>query len=106
MRNNLIRQTYPILALLAIFAGHGAFAGPASDDTQIRRQIIQHNVDAYLATGHPCACPYNLVRNGSSCGARSAYSRPSGASPLCYPSDVSDRMVSDWKRQHATEASP
>ena len=58
------------------------------------------SIAAYLATGHPCACPYNLARNGSQCGGRSAYSRPGGAEPLCYPKDVSDGMVTDWRRSH------
>ena len=70
-------------------------------DERVRQQIVQESVAAYLATGHPCACPYNSARNGSSCGARSAYSRPGGASPLCYPKDVSDGMVADWRRKHA-----
>jgi hypothetical protein len=26
------------------------------------------------------------MRNGRACGGRSAYSRPGGAAPLCYPS--------------------
>jgi len=54
-------------------------------DEQIRQQIIQESVSA------------------SSCGRRSAYSRPGGASPLCYPSDVTDEMVAEWKQQHADE---
>jgi hypothetical protein len=106
MRQNLMRSTYLVLALLALFATQEAFARSTPDDNQIRQQIIQQSVDAYLATGHPCACPYNLARNGSSCGGRSAYSRPGGASPLCYPSDVSDARVSDWKRQHASDDPP
>jgi hypothetical protein len=106
MRRNLKRSTYLVLALLVAFASHGAFAGATPTDNQIRQQIIQQSVDAYLATGHPCACPYNLARNGSTCGGRSAYSRPGGASPLCYPSDVTDQMVLDWKRQHASNGPP
>ena len=31
-----------------------------------------------------CDCPYDLMRNGRSCGGRSAYSRPGGRSPACY----------------------
>jgi hypothetical protein len=73
---------------------------PPLTDGQIRQQITQESVAAYLATGHPCACPYNSARNGSICGGRSAYSRPGGAAPLCYPPDVTDGMVSDWKRKH------
>jgi hypothetical protein len=71
-----------------------------ADDADIRQQIIQNSVNEYLATGHPCACPYNTARNGSSCGGRSAYSRPGGAAPLCYQKDVTDPMVADWKKQH------
>jgi hypothetical protein len=75
---------------------------PPLTDSEIRQQIIQQS--AYLATGHPCACPYNSARNRSSCGGRSVYSRPGGAAPLCHPSDVTDGMVSDWKRKHACQS--
>jgi hypothetical protein len=49
---------------------------------------VQASRDRYYATGHPCACPEDLLRNGKPCGGRSAYSRPGGAAPLCYPTDV------------------
>jgi hypothetical protein len=74
-----------------------AFAREQPDDNEIRQ--IDQSVTAYTATGHLCACPYDSARNGSSCGGRSAYSRR-GASPICYPSDITDEMVSDRKRQH------
>jgi len=93
-----------ILAFLAIFAtDRGAVARQQPDDSEIRQQIIQQSIADYKATGHPCACPYDTARNGSSCGRRSAYSRPGGAEPLCYPSDVTDGMVADWKRQHTSQ---
>lgn len=31
-----------------------------------------------------CACPYDRASDGSLCGARSAWSRSGGASPICY----------------------
>ena len=96
-------QAAIILVLLVLLASPAALTGPALTDNQIRQQIIRQSVAAYLATGHPCACPYNSARNGSACGARSAYIRPRGAKPICYPSDVTDQMISDWKYQHATE---
>jgi hypothetical protein len=89
-----------LLAAVLVLVGAGALAREALTDTQVREAIIKESVAAYLATGHPCACPYNLARNGSSCGGRSAYSRPGGAEPLCYPRDVSDGMVADWRRSH------
>jgi hypothetical protein len=69
-------------------------------DAQIREAIIKDSIGQYKATGHPCACPFDLMRNGRQCGNASAYSRPGGAQPLCYPKDVSDGMVADWRRTH------
>ena len=96
---------FSLVLLVATATASGALAQRSADlpDTQIREEIVRGSVGAYLATGHPCACPYNSARNGSRCGGRSAYSRPGGASPLCYPSDVSDGMVLDWKRKHGAQ---
>src|SRR5689334_15449302 len=88
-----------IFTLLAVTAP--AQAKTSLPDANIRQQIIQDSITTYQATGHPCACPYNSARNGSNCGARSAYSKRGGASPICYPSDVTDGMVADWKQQHS-----
>lgn len=66
-------------------------------DAQIRQLLIAKSVAAYPGL---CACPYNRARNGSRCGARSAWSRPGGASPLCYTSDVTQAMVDRFRRQH------
>jgi hypothetical protein len=38
--------------------------------------IVKASRDQYYATGHPCACPDDTMRNGRACGGRSAYSRP------------------------------
>jgi hypothetical protein len=88
------------LTALLILTATPVFALEPMTDAQVREAVIKDSIAAYLATGHPCACPYNLARNGSQCGGRSAYSRPGGAEPLCYPKDVSDGMVADWKRSH------
>jgi hypothetical protein len=85
---------------LAILSACGAAAREPLSDAQVRQTIIQESIARYQATGHPCACPYNLGRNGSWCGARSAYSRPGGAEPFCFPQDVSDGMVAAWRRAH------
>ena len=74
--------------------------GPLTDD-QVRQAIIHQSIARYHATGHPCACPYDVERNGRSCGRVSAYSRPGGAAPLCYARDVSAGMVLDWRRRGA-----
>ena len=63
-------------------------------DEAIKQKIIQQSIQAYSEN---CPCPYNAARNGSRCGKRSAYNRVGGAAPLCYPEDVSDRMVKEFK---------
>lgn len=85
----------PIIGRAAILLVFGLLTSPADAQVALRQtdqtivnQIIQRSRDAYYATGHPCACPYDHARNGSMCGGRSAYSRPGGASPKCFPQDV------------------
>lgn len=67
----------------------------APSDAKIRQILIQDSISSY---GGSCPCPYNSARNGSSCGRRSAYSRPGGASPLCYPRDVTPEMIQEYRR--------
>jgi hypothetical protein len=64
--------------------------------------IIKASRDQYHASGRPCACPDDTMRNGRSCGGRSAYSRPGGAAPLCYPSDVTAEMIEAYRRRIAS----
>jgi hypothetical protein len=64
--------------------------------------IIQASRAQYHAGGRPCACPDDTMRNGRRCGGRSAYSRPGGASPLCYPSDVSMAMIESYRQRTAS----
>ena len=58
--------------------------------------LIERSVSAYRER-RPCACPYNTDRGGRSCGARSAWSRPGGAKPLCYAGDVTKEMVAGFR---------
>jgi uncharacterized protein YraI len=44
-----------------------------------------------------CACPNDRDRAGRRCGGRSAYSRPGGASPLCYASDVTEARIARFR---------
>ncbi|MFZ1007837.1 MAG: hypothetical protein WAN65_13425 [Candidatus Sulfotelmatobacter sp.] len=85
------------LLSLSVFSGPATAASSMTDD-QIKAQIIHESLASYPGN---CPCPYNFARNGSSCGRRSAYSRPGGYSPLCYPSDVSQQMVADYRRAHS-----
>jgi len=71
-----------------------AFARDLSDE-QIKKIIIQQSIENYSGN---CPCPYNVTRNGSMCGRRSAYSRAGGYAPICYPNDVTPDMINRYKR--------
>ena len=72
-----------IAAFIFVAFSLTAFAQGTLSDRQIADIIVRDSRAAYHATGHPCACPDDLARNGSRCGGRSAYSRPGGAEPMC-----------------------
>lgn len=69
------------------------WAGAASDD-EIRQLIIRQSIATYPGN---CPCPYNLDRDGRRCGARSAFTKQGGKSPLCFPEDVTDEMVKQYR---------
>lgn len=77
-------------------AGQSLKVKKLSDD-QIKKAIIKDSIDQYPGN---CPCPYNIARNGSSCGRRSAYSRGGGYAPICYPSDVTKEMIKEWRETH------
>jgi hypothetical protein len=67
----------------------------------VRDQIIKESIAAYQETGRPCACPFNTMADGKQCGDFSAYSKPGAAAPLCYPKDVSEAAVREWRSRSA-----
>lgn len=85
---------------LAFLALANASFGQSLTDPEITNRIIQESRQRYYATGHPCACPDDLARNGSHCGGRSAYSRPGGAEPKCFPQDVSKAEIDAYRAEH------
>jgi hypothetical protein len=66
--------------------------------------IAQASRRAYYATGRPCACPDDVTSSGRRCGRNSAYSRPGGAQPLCYPSDVPIERIEEYRERLRTGA--
>jgi hypothetical protein len=73
-------------------------SGPSRslDDARIREAMIADSIAQYRGN---CPCPYSTMRNGRNCGTRSAYSKPGGAAPLCYPGDISDAMVQAYRKR-------
>ena len=89
-----IRLTGSSRAIGSLPCSSAARASSGRTDAEIRQLLVNQSVARYSGS---CACPYNTDRGGRSCGRRSAYSRPGGASPLCYPRDVSDAAVEAYR---------
>lgn len=76
--------------MLAVASIAVSGAALAQTDAQIRQRLIRESIASYPSS---CPCPYSVDRGGRRCGGRSAYSRPGGYAPLCYPADVSAEDV-------------
>lgn len=76
-----------VLAVSAFTVGGQAWG---QSDAQVKQQLIRQSIASYPGS---CPCPYNVDRAGRRCGVRSAYSRPGGYAPLCFPGDVTAAMV-------------
>ena len=68
----------------------------ADQDSTLKKQIIADSIASYPGN---CPCPYNRANNGSRCGKRSAYTRPGGASPICYEEDITPTMLEAYKNR-------
>jgi hypothetical protein len=84
-------------------SGSSIGTGAALTTAAIVALIVERSVASYRAT-RPCACPYNKTASGRSCGGNSAYSKPRGAAPLCYASDVTPAMVSAYRERESRVA--
>lgn len=69
----------------------------ALSTAEIKRTMIDQSIRSYSGN---CPCPFNRAKNGSKCGKRSAWSRPGGASPICYESDISNQMLENFIRRN------
>lgn len=95
MRRLFILAAFILATLLATAP---APANTKLTDSQIKALLIQKSISSYPGT---CPCPYSVNRAGHRCGKRSAYSKPGGRTPLCYPSDVTQKMIEDYRKQHS-----
>jgi hypothetical protein len=84
-----------ILSLSLSIIGVGQTA--KKTDSEIKKLIINESIASYKGS---CPCPYSTDKAGKNCGARSAYSKPGGASPLCYEKDVTQKMVDDYRKKN------
>ncbi|MCW5712005.1 SH3 domain-containing protein [Shinella sp.] len=69
-------------------------AVPVVPDSVLIQRIIAESLDSYPSS---CACPYSRDRAGKRCGKRSAYSKPGGYAPVCFPGDVTHAMIEAFR---------
>ncbi|MCJ8151735.1 SH3 domain-containing protein [Shinella sedimenti] len=69
-------------------------AVPVVPDSVLIQRIIAESLESYPSS---CACPYSRDRAGRRCGKRSAYSKPGGYAPVCFPGDVTKAMVEAFR---------
>ena len=86
------------LAALLVTSFAFAQAPQTVTDAQVRALIIQESHRSYSGN---CPCPENVDRAGHRCGGRSAWSRAGGAKPFCYPNEVSDDQVKQYRQAHS-----
>ena len=90
-----MRRLALTLGLILLYSGaaygQAEQSGPQNvSDAEIRNLLVQRSIAAYAGA---CPCPESRNSRGARCGGNSAYSRPGGSRPLCYPTDVTDAMV-------------
>jgi hypothetical protein len=87
-----------IIASVVLLSGAVAKAAQCSVPLdRVKQQMIAESLASYPGN---CPCPYNSDRAGRSCGGRSAYSRPGGYAPLCYPTDISNQQALTYCLSH------
>lgn len=76
-----------------------AVGADSPSDTEVREMIVAQSLHGYAGS---CPCPYNVDRAGRQCGARSAWNRPGGSSPICFTHEVSDDQVRAFRDRMRT----
>ena len=91
------KSSFLIFLLFNLIFIYGTLSTVSAEITSsTKQQMIKDSISKYHGK---CACPYQLMSNGRKCGKRSAYSKPGGYSPLCYPEDISNDLINSVKRK-------
>ena len=93
----MLVRLFKLLAIIALLVFAVAPLHAKEDLATVKQRMMIESLSQYQGN---CPCPYNYASNGSHCGARSAYSKRGGTSPLCYPSDITDEQSIEWQQEH------
>lgn len=66
-------------------------------DREIKTTLIHKSIQDY---GKSCPCPYSKSPQGGQCGLTSAYSRADRLTILCYPSNVTKKMIKEYREKN------
>ena len=97
MRSRAALGSLVVLAFLATGStlGQGTSAEQRKlSDAEVRLLLVQESIAAYSGA---CPCPETRNSRGARCGGNSAYSRPGGSRPMCYPTDVTDVIIQRYR---------
>ncbi|QWE31582.1 hypothetical protein [Polynucleobacter sp. Adler-ghost] len=84
-----------LLILTMIMIGSSlAMADDKISDDEIKTVLIQQSIQAY---GGECPCPYSKSPKGVQCGLNSAYSKIDRFTILCYSSNVTQKMIKEYR---------
>ena len=82
-----------ILTMIMIGSSFAIADDKISDD-EIKTVLIQQSIQAF---GGECPCPYSKSSKGGQCGLNSAYSKIDRFATLCYPSNVTQKMIKEYR---------
>jgi hypothetical protein len=82
-----------ILTMIMIGSSFAIADDKISDD-EIKTVLIQLSIQAY---GGECPCPYSKSPKGGQCGLNSAYAKIDRFATLCYPSNVTQKMIKEYR---------
>jgi len=83
-----------LIFMTFILGATWSMADDRISDREIKTTLIQQSIQDY---GKSCPCPYSKSPSGGQCGLNSAYSKTGRLALLCYPSNITTKMVKDYR---------
>jgi hypothetical protein len=87
-----MQMRYLVGAVAIVVLGAPMASAGTLTTARVKQAIIRESIARYPGN---CPCPYSVMRNGRRCGRRSAYSKPGGYAPKCFPEDVTAKDVAE-----------